>query len=133
MAWHAKEITRSIYEITDPQLAGEFVDQLGQDLQDESCPPEVRSLGRTIVRWRDQIVAWHRALVSNGPTEAVNNMIKRIKPIGFGFQRLARYRLRVLLYAGWPRSPCRRAVPSRGTSPSRPSVKGRARGRRPWR
>jgi transposase len=67
MAWHAKEVARSIYEITDPALAGEFVDQLGQDLQDESCPPEVRSLGRTIARWRDQIVAWHQALVSNGP------------------------------------------------------------------
>jgi hypothetical protein len=41
----------------------------------------VRSLGRTIVRWRDQIVAWHRALVSNGPTEAINNLIKRIKRV----------------------------------------------------
>jgi Transposase len=50
-----------------------------------TCPPEVRSLGRTIVRWREQIVAWHQALVSNGPTEAVNNLIKRIKRIGFGF------------------------------------------------
>jgi len=28
-------------------------------------------MGRTILRWRDQIVAWHRAHVSNGPTEAV--------------------------------------------------------------
>jgi transposase len=101
-AWHAKEVTRSIYEITDPQLAGNFVDQLGQDLQDESCPPEVRSLGRTILRWRDQIAAWHQALVSNGPTEAVNNLIKRIKRIGFGFRRFAHYRIRVLLYAGKP-------------------------------
>jgi hypothetical protein len=73
--------SRSIYEITDAELASEFVDQLGIDLQDESCPPEVRSLGRTIVRWRDQIVAWHRALVSNGPTEAINNLIKRIKRV----------------------------------------------------
>ena len=62
----------------------------------------VRSLGRTIVRWRDQIVAWHRAFVSNGPTEAVNNLIKRIKRIGFGFRRFAHYRIRVLLYAGRP-------------------------------
>ena len=58
MAWHAKEVARSIYEIGDAELAGEFVDQLGVDLQDQSCPHEVRSLGRTIVRWRDQIVAW---------------------------------------------------------------------------
>ena len=42
------------------------------DLQDPSCPTEVRSLGRTIVRWRDQIVAWHQALRTNEPTEAVS-------------------------------------------------------------
>jgi transposase len=101
-AWHAKEVVRSVYDITDPALADDFVAQLGVDLQDQSCPPEVRSLGRTIVRWRDQIVAWHRAFVSNGPTEAVNNLIKRIKRIGFGFRRFAHYRIRVLLYAGKP-------------------------------
>jgi transposase len=54
------------------------------------------------MRWRDQIVAWHQALVSNGPTEAVNNLIKRIKRIGFGFRRFTHYRIRVLLYAGKP-------------------------------
>jgi transposase len=102
MLWHAKEVTRSIYEIADPDLAAEFVEQLGHDLQDESCPPEVRSLGRTIIRWLDQIIAWHRALVSNGPTEAINKLIKRIKRIGFGFRRFAHYRIRVLLYAGRP-------------------------------
>jgi transposase len=102
MAWHAKEVVRSIYEIANTELAGEFVGQLGHDLQDESCPPEVRSLGRTIVRWRDQIVAWHQAFVSNGPTEAINNLIKRIKRIGFGFRRCTHYRTRVLLYAGRP-------------------------------
>jgi hypothetical protein len=81
MAWHAKEAVRSIYDITDPEPADEFVDQLGDDLQDQSCPPDVRSMGRTIVRWRQHIVAWHHALVSNGPTEGVNNLIKRIKRI----------------------------------------------------
>lgn len=103
MAWHAKVVVRSIYEIPDAEFVEQFVDQLGVDLQDQSCPPEVRSLGRTIVRWRDQIVAWHQALVSNGPTEAVNNLVKRIKRIcGFGFRRFAHYRIRVLLYAGRP-------------------------------
>lgn len=102
MAWHAKEVVRSIYELTDPDLATEFVDQLGADLQDGSCPAEVNSLGRTIERWSNQIVAWHRAFVSNGPTEAINNLIKRIKRIGFGFRRFLHYRVRVLLYAGRP-------------------------------
>ena len=65
-------------------------------------PPEVRSLGRTLRRWRHQIVAWHRSRVSNGPIEAANNLIKRIKRVGFGFRCFAHYRLRVLLYAGRP-------------------------------
>ena len=102
MAWHAKEVVRSIYDLDDPVLANEFVAQLAGDLQDESCPIEVRSLGRTLARWHDQIVAWHHARVSNGPTEAMNNLIKRIKRIGFGFRRFAHYRIRVLLYAGKP-------------------------------
>ena len=101
-AWHAKEVVRSIYDHHDPDLAVEFVDRLGRDLQDRSCPVEVRSLGRTIIRWKDQIAAWHRAHVTNGPTEAANNLIKRIKRIAFGFTRFRNYRVRVLLYAGRP-------------------------------
>lgn len=75
MAWYAKETVRSIYDIDDPVLAAEFVERLGRDLHDESCPAEVRQLGRTIVRWCSQIAAWQQARVTNGPTEAANNLI----------------------------------------------------------
>ena len=101
-AWHAKELVRSIYDIDDPDVAIEFVAQLGVDLQDGSCPTEVQSLGRTLRRWLNQITAWHHAQMTNGPTEAINNLIKRIKRIGFGFRRLRNYRIRALLYAGRP-------------------------------
>jgi hypothetical protein len=37
-----------------------------------------------------------------GPSEAANNLIKRIKRIAFGFTRFSNYRVRVLLYAGRP-------------------------------
>ena len=102
MAWHAKEVVRQIYTHTNAELADEFVERLGHDLQDESCPIEVRSLGRTLLRWKDQIAAWHRAHVSNGPTEAANNLIKRVKRVAFGFTNFRNYRVRVLLYAGKP-------------------------------
>ncbi len=65
-------------------------------------PEEVRSLGRTIRRWQDHIVAWHHARVSNGPTEAVNNLGKRIKRVAFGITNFRNYRIRALLYAGKP-------------------------------
>jgi hypothetical protein len=40
--------------------------------------------------------------VSNGPTESINNLIKRIKRVGFGLTSFRNYRVRVLLYAGRP-------------------------------
>jgi hypothetical protein len=56
-AWPgAKEVACLICEITGTHLAG----QLASGRQDESCLPEGRSPGCTIVRWRDQIVAWHQ-------------------------------------------------------------------------
>ena len=101
-AWHAKEVVRSIYEHHDADLALAFVERLGRDLQDQSCPVEVRSLGRTLIRWKQQIAAWHQAHLSNGPTEAANNLIKRIKRVAFCLTRFRNFRIRVLLYAGRP-------------------------------
>jgi hypothetical protein len=69
-------------------------------MADREMPVEVRSLAGTLRRWRNRIVAWHRARVSNGPTEALNNLIKRIKRVAFGMRTFRHYRIRVLLYAG---------------------------------
>jgi transposase len=71
-------------------------------MNDPSWPIEVRSLGRTLKRWRDQIIAWHPAHFTNGPTEAANNLIKRVKRVAFGFRKFRNYRIRSLLYAGKP-------------------------------
>jgi len=66
------------------------------------CPPEVHSLGRTLRRWRQLIAAWHRAHVTNRPAEAVNNLIKRVERVAFGFTRWTHYPIRALLNAGAP-------------------------------
>ena len=90
-------------QITDPfHVIKSANTNLIDGLLDPDHPPEVRGLGRTLRRPRHQVRGWHQAKVSNGPTEAANNLTKRIKRIGFGFRRFAYYRLRVLLYAGQP-------------------------------
>ena len=61
-----------------------------------------RSLGRTLKRWRSEITAWHACHFTNGPTEAMNNLIKRVKRVAFGFTSFKNYRVRALLYAGKP-------------------------------
>ena len=65
MTWSAKETVRELYTVPDYQLAGVFIDELIRDMNDPSLPVEVRSLGRTLKRWRDQIIAWHQAHFSN--------------------------------------------------------------------
>jgi len=63
--------------------------------------PELERLGRTISAWQDQVLAYFTTgRVSNGPTEAVNLLVKRIKRVGFGFRNIANYRLRLLLHCG---------------------------------
>jgi hypothetical protein len=100
MAWHAKESVHELYTDADVTLA--FVDELVRDMTDKDMPIEVGSLGRTLKWWRLQIAAWHTIHVTNGPTEAVNNLIKRVKRAAFGFTSFRNYRVRSLLYAGKP-------------------------------
>ena len=65
-------------------------------------PSEVQKLGRTIRAWFDKLCNYHLARVSNGPTEALNHLIKRIKRISIGFRNFENYRIRALFYAGKP-------------------------------
>ncbi len=68
--WQAKELIRSLYDHVNETLALEFIIQLGKDFT-AAAPPEVRSLGRTLLKWKHPMVAWHQAHVKNGPTEAI--------------------------------------------------------------
>ena len=95
-AWHAKEAVRELYAHTNAALALEWVERLAADMADTDNPIEVRSLGRTLRRWKNQIAAWHGAQVTNGPTEAANNLIKRVKRAAFGFTSFRNYRVRSL-------------------------------------
>ena len=101
-AWQAKEAVRDLYDHRDPDLADAWVVALATDLKQPGRPPEVRKMGRTLTRWAGPIAAWHRAGVSNGPTESMNNLIKRVKRVAFGITNFRNWRIRVLLYAGRP-------------------------------
>jgi len=102
VTWHAKEAVRELYAHTDDGTAAQRIDQLIIDMADRDQPIEVRSLGRTLMSWRDEIIAWHRSHASHGPTEAVNNLVKHVKRAAFGFRSFRRFRVRALLYAGKP-------------------------------
>ena len=102
IAYRVKERLRDFYRTSDPDAAKAMLTELQAHCLKKAMPPEIQRLGRTIKAWFDKIANFHLARVSNGPTEALNNLIKRIKRIGFGFRNFENYRIRALLYAGKP-------------------------------
>ena len=102
ISYRVKERLRDFYATRDAHEARTMLKELLEHCASRAMPPEIQKLGRTIETWFDKICNFHVARVSNGPTEALNNLIKRVKRVGFGFRNFANYRIRVLLYAGKP-------------------------------
>ncbi len=99
-AWTAKEALGDLYSLHgQPELAGRWIDGLIDDCRHSSAK-ELRGVARTLKRWRGQILAWHTTGASNGPTEGLNSIIKKVKRVGAGFRSFANYRLRILLSVG---------------------------------
>lgn len=101
--WYAhmvKEALRGVYRAADAEAAGQALEGFFADVEDCDIP-EVRRLGNTIRRWETEVMAyWKCDGLSNGKTEAVNALCKRVKRIGHGFRNIRNYRLRLLLFCG---------------------------------
>jgi transposase len=102
IAYRIKERLRDFYAAGSRHEARALLADLQAHCLKKAMPPEIQKLGRTIKRWFEQLCNYHLAKVSNGPTEALNNLLKRIKRIGYGFRNFENYRIRALLYAGKP-------------------------------
>ena len=91
-ALQAKENVRDLYTLWgQPELAAMWIDAIIDDAK-ISDVPEIRGLGRTLKQWRTPILAWHTTGASNGPTEGLNSIIKKIKRVAAGFTNFALYR-----------------------------------------
>ena len=98
--WQLKEALRDIYRAADIDAAREAL-EVFYLWAAHSGVDECRRLAGTIRRWEAEVLAWHlTGGASNGPTEAVNLAVKRIKRVGRGFRNFENYRLRLLLHCG---------------------------------
>jgi transposase len=114
--WVAAQDLRLIYQAGDRARAAEALYRWLAYCA-EADIPELTRLARTIDSWRAEFLAYFdTGGVSNGPTEAVNLLIKKIKRVGHGFRNFDNYRLRLLLHCGveWHTI---RATPIRGRLP----------------
>jgi transposase len=115
-AWLAKEYVRDVYLTDDPADAALLLDRAIEGCRSDEVP-EIVSLGHTLKRWRSQILAHHVTGASNGPTEAMNLLVKKIKRCGHGFRSFKNYRLRVLLHCGGIKWKAHPATTMRARSP----------------
>jgi transposase len=99
-AWQGKKLLRAVYatgDLADAQAALErfyrWADGVGVT--------ELSRLARTVRAWEAEILAFHATDgCSNGLTEAINLLVKKVKRVGHGFRNFANYRLRLLLHCG---------------------------------
>jgi transposase len=98
-AWYGRELLRDVYAAAD-LTAAEAALEAFVDWADHAGVPELSRLARTLKIWRSKVLAYHHRRLSNGRTEAMNLLIKKIKRVGFGFRNFDNYRIRLLLHCG---------------------------------
>jgi transposase len=111
----AREALRWMYAAATPAEAALRFDVFVAECR-ASAVPELHRLARTALRWRREILAHHLTGASNGPTEAVNLLVKKVLRVAHGFRSFDNFRVRVLLHCGvqWHTPPAARI---RGRSP----------------
>jgi transposase len=99
-AWQGKELLRAVYAAVDTAGARAALDRFYRWC-DGVQVAELSRLARTVRAWEAEILAFHTTNgCSNGLTEAVNLLIKKVKRVGHGFRNFTNYRLRLLLHCG---------------------------------
>jgi hypothetical protein len=103
-AWQGKELLRAVYAAAGMPAAHAALDRFYRQV--DGVP--VAELSAWLTPYgpggRDPCLAchaWHATDgCSNGPTEAINLLIQKVKRVGHGFRNFANYRLRLLLHGG---------------------------------
>jgi transposase len=98
-AYLAKELLREVYATRSLRQARRRLERFYAHCRSAEIT-ELNRLAATVRRWEHEILGWHRTGLSNGPTEAMNLLVKKIKRVGHGFRNLNNYRLRLLLHCG---------------------------------
>jgi transposase len=99
--WSYQQIIAA-YEHTDrargKTLLTSVIDRLRSGLP--AGLEELATLGRTLHRRRDDVLAYFDHRASNGPTEAINGRLEALRRNALGFRNLINYRIRSLLHCG---------------------------------
>ncbi len=93
--YEAKEALSAFYRVRSyPQAARiltGFTDRLAS-----SVVPELKTFRATLMRWRNEVLAYFQTRATNGMTEGFNGKAKLVKRRAYGYRSFTNYRLRLL-------------------------------------
>lgn len=90
-----KEILHRFYRTKGLARASEALTMI-TDRMATSLLPEIKTLRRTLIKWRTEILAYFETGLTNGRTEGYNNLAKLVQKRAFGYKSFRNYRLRFL-------------------------------------
>lgn len=93
--YHLKEALHGFYRIKGSQRAARALTAM-TDRMAKSILPEVKTFRRTLLKWRNEILAYFGRRITNGRTEGFNNKAKLVKRRAYGYRSFKNYRLRLL-------------------------------------
>jgi transposase len=93
--YDAKEALAGFYRIRSFKQAARVFTQLTDRLA-RSAVPELQTFRATLMRWRNEVLAYVRTRATNGMTEGFNGKAKLVKRRAYGYRSFTNYRLRLL-------------------------------------
>lgn len=91
----AKEALFSFYRIKGSRRAARALSKITDTLA-HSKIKELKKLRRTLMAWRQEILAYFETRLTNARTEGFNNVAKLVQKRAYGYKSFENYRLRLL-------------------------------------
>ena len=95
-----KERLHGFYRIKGHKRAQKALEAMILELQ-ASILPELRTLGRTLSRWKNEVLNYFINRLTNARTEGFNNVAKLVIKRAYGYKSYRNYRLRLLSACGF--------------------------------
>ena len=93
--YHFKEAVYGFYRINGHGAAARALTKL-TDRMALSSLPEIKTLRRTFMKWRNEILNYFKNRITNARTEGFNNVAKLVQKRSYGVKSFEMYRLRYL-------------------------------------
>lgn len=90
-----KEALHQLYRTKGYNKASQALTKLTDEMA-YSRLPEIKTLRKTLMKWRKEILNYFKTRITNARTEGFNNLAKLYQKRAFGYKNFENYRLRLL-------------------------------------